>query len=406
MTHRTLISIILPALAALLTACGAMQPATGPLMHAESAFSVADERAAAAKAQISAAQSDEKQVLDALSDLAGAVNTRDAAAFERYCGADALDWHDIVRKAAAAMNRDELEALPKVTKFAVLRMRHAFTRDELTQTPRKELFRSAVARGAFVSPTVLRDARPGAIMIDGNRAQLSLAEAPELFIFTFRREAGAWKIVWSDLLEMDEAALPEQIAQSGLTEDDFMIERIERDTGVRVDRKILDGPLTALAPQPMPEATTFALEAVKDASNYMRISIPSDWRRVNRRGALLHAQATAYELSITVTGVRSLQDSTLAEFAPQAISQTLRSLRDGRIESIEDAVINDSPARLYTLSYTVEEAGKPAYPVRAMHIVVQHERRYYQITASCAAARFGDNEPLLWQMIASFQALK
>ena len=317
-----------------------------------------------------------------------------------------MDWYDNTLKAATAMNRDELETLPKVTKFAVLRMRHAFTRDELTQTPHKELFRSAVARGAFVSPSILRDAQPGAILIDGDRAQLSLAEAPELFIFTFKRQAGIWKIVWSDLVELDEAALPEQITQSGLAEDDFMVERIERDTGVRVDRKIFDGPLTALAPQPMPEATAVALEMATDASKSMRISIPRDWRRVNRRGALLHATTKTHDLSITVTGVRSIKDVTLEGFAPQAISQTLKALRDGRIESAEDAVVNDNPARLYTLSYTVEEPGKAAYPVRAMHVVVQHERRFYQITASCAAARFGDNEALMWQMIASFQALK
>ncbi len=304
------------------------------------------------------------------------------------------------------MNRDELETLPKVTKFAVLRLRHAFTRDELTQTPRKELFRSAIARGAFVGPSALRDAQPGAIMIDGDRAQLSLAEAPELFILTFRHESSDWKIVWSELMDMDEAALPELIVQSGLDEDSFMVEQIERDSGVRVDRRVFDGPLTALAPQPMPEATAFALETVTDASKSMRMSIPNDWRRVNRRGALLHAAATAQNLSVTVTGVHAVKRVTLEGFAPQAISQTLKSLRDGRIESVEDAMVNDSLARLYTLSYTVEEPGKAAYPARAMHAVVQHEQRLYQITVSCAAARFGDNEALMWQLIASFQALK
>lgn len=405
MTHRAVISVLLPAMASLLAACGVMQPA-GPVVQPDSTLSVAGERTAAAKAQVLAALTDEKQLLDALSDLSSAVSGRDATAYERHCGADALEWYDSALKAAAVMNRDELETLPKVTKFTVLRVRHAFTRDELTQTPRKELFRSAVARGAFMGPSALRDAQPGAIMIDGDRAQLSLAEAPELFIFTFRRETGAWKIVWSELIDMDEAALPELIAQSGLDEDSFMVEQIERDSGLRIDRKIFDGPLVALAPQPMPEATTFALEPVTDASKSMRISIPKDWWRINRRGALLHAAAKSQNLSVTVTGVRSVKSVTLEEFAPQAISQTLKLLGDGRIESVEDAVVNDNLARLYTLSYTVEEPGKAAYPVRAMHVVVQHERRFYQISVSCAAARFGDNEALMWQMVASFQALK
>ncbi len=73
MTHRDLISVVLPALAALLTACGAMQPAA-LRVQPDSTLSVADERAAAARAQVLATQTDEKQVLDALNDLSRAVS--------------------------------------------------------------------------------------------------------------------------------------------------------------------------------------------------------------------------------------------------------------------------------------------------------------------------------------------
>lgn len=139
-----------------------------------------------------------------------------------------VDW-------ALRAERDTLERLSPISKMQVLLMRHLIPQNEWNNMSGEKAFIYAVDNdwiGAQqVTATTIRN-----IQISGATATAAVfignKKTPHRFHFI--KENGSWKYDLTPTMHGSDRVLKSQIAQSGLTENDFMLRMIEGISGVKV----------------------------------------------------------------------------------------------------------------------------------------------------------------------------
>jgi hypothetical protein len=137
--------------------------------------------------------------------------------------------------------RAKLGELDLISKFMVLRIRHELTKPEIEKLTGRELFVLGVNKG-WISKATVAEIELIEIKVREKDASGSIAVAPQLPVFHFRKESGVWKLNLLASFELGNRAIKAQIAESGLTEEQFILQALEAISPRRVDQRILDGP--------------------------------------------------------------------------------------------------------------------------------------------------------------------
>lgn len=144
---------------------------------------------------------------------------------------------------AMKMSRRNLARLDFFSKFIVLRLRHEFNKSELEKMTGRELFVIGVERG-WISKSIVSNVKQLAkIKVDLYKASASFPQAPNVMALVFLNESGQWKLALWQLYEFINIAMKDEIAKSGLTEDQFIINALGPISSKKVDERILEGPL-------------------------------------------------------------------------------------------------------------------------------------------------------------------
>jgi hypothetical protein len=152
-------------------------------------------------------------------------------------------WHERLRDLALAAPREQVAALPLADRLAVLRLRHEFTAAELAPLSGAELIAVSVAE-AWSSPATLQKLELATIEATGDTATAAVARGGDAtpIGFTFRREAGVWRL---DLVALARAAEPtlaealaELAARTGADPDRTLPLAIEHSSGHLVDKDL------------------------------------------------------------------------------------------------------------------------------------------------------------------------
>lgn len=121
----------------------------------------------------------------------------------------------------------------------VLILRHNVARQELIKMDGTQLLTYAYKNG-LLDAAALADARIGNIEITGATAKaeyIKNKKATGVFI-GFNKEPDGWKLDITSLFKISSYALNQLIANSGLSENDFIIKVAERTKGTRADETI------------------------------------------------------------------------------------------------------------------------------------------------------------------------
>jgi hypothetical protein len=162
-------------------------------------------------------------------------------------------------------------------------------------------------------------------------------------------------------------------------------------------------PGAATAPAP----TAITLKPIFSANRRAQISVPTNWRVAGSdRSAILKAAFPGQELYVVVNSEPSDGSISLDEYGDRVSTAILDAQQNGKIEDVEDMTINGLAAKVYVLSYSVENKKKELYPLRTMFALIDGDTQYYQISATTLAARFDANETAFRQIIESFKVKK
>lgn len=130
----------------------------------------------------------------------------------------------------------EIEALTILDKMTVLIMRNKMPKEELLTMDGKKMFIYAVNNGMVGKGSVSNNSI-GKVAVNGNFASgqfISKGRETEIY-FHFYKEDGAWKVDLTSLFPISILALDKVIADSGKSENEFIIPLIEASTARKLD---------------------------------------------------------------------------------------------------------------------------------------------------------------------------
>lgn len=137
----------------------------------------------------------------------------------------------------------KLADLDFISKFMVLRIRHEFDKTTLAKMTGRELLILGVKRGWISKSSVSNIGELTHIKVRDDQASASIPVAPGLPAFYFHNESGQWKLDLLSSFELGNAAMKQEIAKSGLTEEQFILRALAMLSPKNVDERILSGPL-------------------------------------------------------------------------------------------------------------------------------------------------------------------
>lgn len=144
---------------------------------------------------------------------------------------------------ALKMPRQNLARLDFFSKFIILRLRHEFSKSQLEKMTGRELFIIGVEKGWISKSTVSNIKQLAKIKVDLYKASASFPQAPDIPVLVFLNESGQWKLALWQLYELINISMKDEIAKSGLTEDQFIINALRVLSSKKVDERIFSGPL-------------------------------------------------------------------------------------------------------------------------------------------------------------------
>lgn len=166
----------------------------------------------------------------------------DGAAAADLVSARTIVFYDEIVSLAAAAPREKLAQLDFMSKFMVLRVRHEFDRKRIAEMTGRQLLIHGVDRGWISKAAVANVAQLADIKVDGYRATASIAGAGGFPLFNFVKEPG-WKLDLVSSFELGNAAMQQEIAKTGLSEEQFIIRTLNALSPRKVDQRIFSGPL-------------------------------------------------------------------------------------------------------------------------------------------------------------------
>jgi hypothetical protein len=152
-----------------------------------------------------------------------------------------VSYYGEILEHSLKMPRERVAGLDFVSKFMVLRLRHEFSRAEIAGMTGKELLILAVNKG-WISKSSVSNVELAEIKVGRIDASASMTVAPGIPALHFQNESGQWKLHLLASFELANAAMKEQIKESGLTEDQFIIRILNMLSPQKVDEAIFSGP--------------------------------------------------------------------------------------------------------------------------------------------------------------------
>lgn len=137
-----------------------------------------------------------------------------------------ITFYDGIVTHALTTPRSKLEALDFISKFMVLRIRHEFTKAELSEMTGRELLQLGVDKGWISKASVANIERLVNLKVDSSRASAAIPSAPGIAAFHF----------------LANEAMKHEIAKSGLTEEEFIIRTLNLLSPTAVDDRIFTPP--------------------------------------------------------------------------------------------------------------------------------------------------------------------
>lgn len=185
---------------------------------------------------------DVRAIQAAFSQYKDALLQGDGAKAADIMSARTIAYYDGIRTHALKTPRAKLAELDFISRFMILRLRHEFTRTQLSQTTGRELFITGVERGWISKSSVVNLARLVNIKVVSSAASASVPQAPGISAFHFLKESGQWKFDLAASFPLANSTMTQEIAKSGMTEDEFIIRALGALSSRKVDERIFSPP--------------------------------------------------------------------------------------------------------------------------------------------------------------------
>jgi hypothetical protein len=194
-------------------------------------------------------EKEEAEVLQAFAAYQSALLAGDSLAALNMVDMETVQWYQDVLDQALNAPRSELNQFTFSRKYTVLRVRHELSREELEAASGEEIFVRAVNQG-WIDRASVENVKLGQVQVqDGTAtisaqlaAQLASQLAPEQPVFQLVKEYGQWRMALYKQLPPVDAAIEQMIAESGLSENEFIVLALEAATGLQAHESIFEGP--------------------------------------------------------------------------------------------------------------------------------------------------------------------
>lgn len=162
-----------------------------------------------------------------------ALATRDGRRALALVDRGTVAWYDEARKLALHAPPERVRALPLTQRLQVLMLRHLLDYRSVSQMSGADVLRFLVEQGYASGAPPGDRAGLAEFRIEGDRARavLHVRERATPIVWGFRREDGRWKIDLTSVLPLAASTMAIVADRSGLTEDEFLLEVLERRTG-------------------------------------------------------------------------------------------------------------------------------------------------------------------------------
>jgi hypothetical protein len=215
---------------------------TMPARSVQFAAAVILALAIASPAAAAAAGGDVKAVKATFKTYQSALLKRNGTGAAAVMNRGTIAYYQRMRDLAVAGKPDEVKKLPLLDKLMVVRMRHQVALAQLKAMDGKAAFGYGVSQG-WVGDSVAK-VGAGPIEITGDRASLTfmVGGEPTPAKLALDREDGAWRIDLLSLFELSGAGFKNLHAESGKSEDDFILELVQKVSGKPVPATIWNPP--------------------------------------------------------------------------------------------------------------------------------------------------------------------
>ena len=139
--------------------------------------------------------------------------------------------------------REKLVGLDFISKFMVLRIRHEFTKAEISEMTGRKLLETGVNKGWISKASVANIEQLVEIKVDASEASAAMAAFPGVPAFHFLKESGQWKLDLVGSFALANAAMKQEITNAGLTEEQFIIQALRMVSSREVDERIFSPPM-------------------------------------------------------------------------------------------------------------------------------------------------------------------
>jgi len=185
---------------------------------------------------------DEDLIRDVFERYRKALLDADGAAALGAVDEATVEWYDAVLADALRVGRADLDERSLTQRFTILRLRIAFNRSELAAKSGREILAHAVREG-WIGRSGVERAELGRLRVDGERAGATIQGGPDsVDAFVFTRKDGRWRVSIVESMVLAEAAFERMRTQSGLSEEEFLLQLLSRVSRTQVDASVFEGP--------------------------------------------------------------------------------------------------------------------------------------------------------------------
>lgn len=184
-----------------------------------------------------------EDVVAAFESYRSAAIAQDGERAVELASSESLDYYDEMRQMALTAPREELKRRRLIDRVMVLMLRHMIEPAKLEAMDGADVFVLSIEEG-LTSEASVEKMEPGDVDVSGDRAVMAVEinGEPGPFAFPFVRQEGDWKIDFSELLAVGDAGFRSLVEQSGMSQNEFLMEALTSVSGTRPPKSIWDPP--------------------------------------------------------------------------------------------------------------------------------------------------------------------
>lgn len=189
-------------------------------------------------------EAEEGRVREAFGRYKDAILEKEGEVAAALISAETLAYYEDMRRLAVTAGPAEIEGQSLGDRLIITLLRHEVGAEQLDGMSEDEVFILAVDRGMVGTEETISAIDVGEITVEGDTATgVAVSQGqPSGISWEFRREDGAWKIHFVELLELTDIALKQAASQSGLADTAFIFAVVESVSGRPVPADIWEKP--------------------------------------------------------------------------------------------------------------------------------------------------------------------